>query len=107
LATIHASFKCAGLNVKWVQKLTSECNPLIHAAFNLANYLPVICLDEVLKDDRTYAHLWGGAPVGEHVKQHNPFVHKQCLLMLAAMALDQGIMAARVVEGSFTHQIIL
>ncbi|KAG1739057.1 hypothetical protein EDB19DRAFT_1635993, partial [Suillus lakei] len=24
LATIHASFKCAGLNIKWVQKLASK-----------------------------------------------------------------------------------
>ncbi|KAG1752780.1 hypothetical protein EDB19DRAFT_1584730, partial [Suillus lakei] len=67
-----------------------------------ANYL--ISLNEVSKDDRTYACLWGQAPVGEHVEQHNPFVRKQCLSMLAAMTLDQGIMAARVVEGLFMHQ---
>ncbi|KAG1753248.1 hypothetical protein EDB19DRAFT_1591948, partial [Suillus lakei] len=64
----------------------------------------LVSLDEVFKDDRTYAHLWGQAPVGEHVEQHNPFVCKWCLSMLAAMTLDQGIMAARVVEGLFMHQ---
>ncbi|KAG2113832.1 uncharacterized protein F5147DRAFT_552923, partial [Suillus discolor] len=65
LATIHALFKCAGLNVKRVQKLASERNPMVRAAFVCrigqypANYL--ISLDEVSKDDRTYAHLWGQA----------------------------------------------
>ncbi|KAG1844915.1 hypothetical protein C8R48DRAFT_566237, partial [Suillus tomentosus] len=102
LATIHASFKCAGLNVKRVQKLASERNPMVHAAFYPANYL--ISLKKVSKDDRTYARLWGQAPVGQRVEQHDPFVCKRCLSMLAAMALDWGIIAARVVEGSFTHQ---
>ncbi|KAG1875975.1 hypothetical protein C8R48DRAFT_768823 [Suillus tomentosus] len=97
LATIHASFKRAGLNVKQVQKLASECNPM-----HPANYL--ISHDEVSKDDRTYACLWGRAPVGQRVEQHDPFVRKRCLSMLAAMALDRGIIAARVLEGSFTHQ---
>ncbi|KAG1887973.1 uncharacterized protein F5891DRAFT_897680, partial [Suillus fuscotomentosus] len=65
LATIHASFKHAGLNVKWVQKLASEHNPMVRAAFvhrigqYPANYL--ISLNKVSKDDRTYAHLWGRA----------------------------------------------
>ncbi|KAG2070382.1 hypothetical protein BDR04DRAFT_1018992, partial [Suillus decipiens] len=58
LAIIHASFKCVGLNIKWVQKLASKCNPIVCAAFvhqigqYLANYL--ISLNEVSKDDRTY-----------------------------------------------------
>ncbi|KAG1871475.1 hypothetical protein F4604DRAFT_1495273, partial [Suillus subluteus] len=96
------------LNIKWVQELASECNPIVRAAFvhqigqYPANYL--ISLDEVSKDDRTYAWLWGRAPLGECVEQHDPFVCKRHLSMLAAMALDQGIIAARVVEGLFTHQ---
>jgi len=108
LATIHLSFKRAGINVKRVQKLASERKPMVRAAFvrRIGQYPPnyLICLDEVSKDDRTYARLWGRAPIGDRVEQHDPFVRKRRLSMLAAMALDKGIIAARVLEGSFTHQ---
>ena len=66
-----------------------------------AHYL--LFIDEVSKDDRTYTCLWGRAPVGQHVEQHDPFVRKQQFLMIAALTLDEGIIAARVLEGSFTH----
>lgn len=61
-------------------------------------------LDEVSKDDRTYARLWGRSVLGTRVEKHDPFVRKRRLSMVAAMSLDEGIIATRVVEGSFTHQ---
>ena len=57
-------------------------------------------INEVSKDDRTYAQLWGRAAVGERVEAHNPFVWKRCLLLVAAMALDEGIIVSKVVEAS-------
>ncbi|KAF8814805.1 hypothetical protein BYT27DRAFT_7156569 [Phlegmacium glaucopus] len=36
-----------------------------------------------------------------------PFVHKHHFSMLATMALDEGIITAQVVEGSFTHDLFL
>ena len=58
-------------------------------------------INKVSKDDRTYAQLWGYAIVREWVEAHNPFFQKRCLLLVAAMAMDEGIFASKVVEGSF------
>jgi transposase len=111
LATIHRTLTRAGLSLKHVQKLASERKPLVRAGFIRrisqypAHYL--IMLDEVSKDNRTYARLWGRACRGERVEKHNPFVRKERFSMLGAMALDEGIIATRVVEGSFTRQLFL
>jgi transposase len=111
LATIHRAFKRAGLSVKRAQKLASERDPDKRANFVRrigqypANYL--IMIDEVSKDDRTYARLWGRATVGERVEAHNPFVRKRRLSLVAAMALDEGIIASKVVEGSFHRDSFL
>lgn len=108
LATINHTLEHAGLSVKHEQKLASERNPILHADYIRqisrypTNYL--ICIDKVSKDDRTYARLWGRAPSGMRAEQHNPFVRKRRLSMVAGVALDEGIIAARVVEGSFTRQ---
>ena len=53
-------------------------------------------MDEVSKDNQTYARLWGQAWRGMRVEQHNPFVHKKRYSMVAALVLDEGIVAAKV-----------
>jgi transposase len=111
LATIHRAFKHAGLSVKRAQKLASERDPDKRANFVRrmghypAHYL--VTIDEVSKDDRTYARLWGRAAVGERVELHNPFIRKRRLSMVAAMALDEGIIGSKVIEGSFHHDSFL
>jgi len=111
LATIHRSFTRAGLSVKRVQKLAAERNPVIRANFvrRISQYPTeyLVCLDEVSKDDRMYARLWGRSRVGKRVEQHHPFVCKRRLSMVAALALDEGIVAAKVREGSFTRETFL
>jgi transposase len=111
LATIHRTLERAGLSVKHVQKLASERDPILRADFirRISRYPTdyLICIDEVSKDDRTYARLWGRARRGRRAEQHNPFVRKRRLSMVAGMALDEGIVAARVVEGSFTKQTFM
>lgn len=111
LATIHRSLERAGLNVKHVQKLAAERDPFLRADFIRrigqypANYL--VSIDEVSKDDRTYTRLWGRAPIGRRVEQHDPFVRRRRYSMIAALALDEGIIASRVLEGSFHHDTFL
>ncbi|KJA26468.1 hypothetical protein HYPSUDRAFT_132666 [Hypholoma sublateritium FD-334 SS-4] len=84
MAIIHQTLERAGLNVKHVQKLAAERDPFLRADFRRrigqypANY--IISIDEVSKDDRTYTRLWGRA---------------------------QGIIASRVLEGSFHHDTFL
>ena len=111
LATLHQSLEHAGLNVKHVQKLARERDPFLRANFihNIGQYPAhyLISVDEVSKDDRTYTRLWGRAPVGARVEQHAPFVRKRRYSMLAALALDEGIIASRVLEGSFTNDTFL
>jgi hypothetical protein len=111
LATINRTLARAGLNIKQVQKLAAERSPTIRADFIRritqypAEYL--MCLDEVSKDDQTYAHLWGQSRCGTHVEQHAPFVRKRCFSMVAAMALDEGIVVAKVIEGSFNRETFM
>jgi hypothetical protein len=111
LATIHRTLERAGLNVKHVQKMAAERDPFLRADFIRrigqypANYL--ILIDEVSKDDRTYTRLWGRAPVGKRVKQHDPFVRRRRYSMIGALVLDEGIIAARVIEGSFRNDTFL
>ncbi|TFY50469.1 hypothetical protein EVG20_g11499 [Dentipellis fragilis] len=75
----------------------------------IGQYSPacLIFLDEVSKDERTYARLWGQDRVGTRVEQHAPFVWGCQLSTLAAMALDEGVIAARVVEDSFTMALFM
>jgi transposase len=111
MTTIHRTLERAGLNVKHVQKMASERDPTLRADFIRrigeypAHYL--ISIDEVSKDDRTYTRLWGRAPVGQRVEQHDPFVRKRRYSMLAGLVLDEGIISSRVLEGSFTHDTFL
>jgi len=111
MSTIHRAFARAGLNVKHIQKLAAKRNPTIRADFvrRIAQYPTeyLVCLDEVSKDDWTYARLWGRSRVGTRVEQHDPFVRKRRLSMVAALALDEGIVAAKVVEDSFHRETFM
>jgi hypothetical protein len=64
----------------------------------------LVAIDEMLKDDRTYARMWGRAPAGVPIEKHDPFVHRRRFSTCAALALDKGIVALRVVEGLFDQQ---
>jgi len=45
--------------------------------------------------------------MGMRVEHHDPFVRNKRFSMVAALALDEGIIAAKVVEGSFRHDTFL
>ncbi|KAI0037785.1 hypothetical protein FA95DRAFT_1506490 [Auriscalpium vulgare] len=72
LATVHRAFVRAGLNLKQLQKLASERSPVKRADYirRIGQYSPasLVFLDEVSKDERTYARLWGRAPKGQPVE---------------------------------------
>ncbi|KAJ7135505.1 hypothetical protein C8R43DRAFT_817122, partial [Mycena crocata] len=63
ISTIHQTFERAGLSVKRIQNMASEQDPLQDGDLTRrisqypANYL--VSLDEMSKDDRAYARLWG------------------------------------------------
>jgi hypothetical protein len=109
LATIHWTLKHVGLNVKHVQKLAAERDPFLCADFICrigqypANYL--LSVDEVSKDDHTYTCLWGRAQVGTRVEQPDPFIRRHRYSMIVVLALDEGIVAVRVLEGSFKYDM--
>jgi len=111
LATIHRTLERAGLNVKHVQKMAAGRDPFLRADFirRIGQYPPnyLLSIDEVSKDDHTYTRLWGRAPIGKRVEQHDPFVRRCRYSMIAALALDEGIIASRVVEGSLRHDTFL
>ena len=76
MATIHRALERAGLNVKQVQKMASERDPIRRADFicHIAQY-PASCLlpiDEVSKDDRTYARLWVDQKWDQGLKSISP-----------------------------------
>ncbi|KAH7919551.1 hypothetical protein BV22DRAFT_1022786, partial [Leucogyrophana mollusca] len=101
----------AGINVKRVQKVAAERDPLVRADFirRISQYSPLslLPLDEVSKDDRTYSRIIGRSRVGTRVEQHQPFVRKRRFTMVAALALDEGIVAAKVIEGSLNRDTFL
>jgi len=111
MTTIHRELARAGLNVKRVQKMASERDPIQRADFvhRISQYpaTSLLVLDEVSKDNRTYAHLWGCSKRGSRVEIYQPFVRKRQFSMLATMALDEGIIASQVVEGLFTRDRFL
>jgi hypothetical protein len=70
-----------------------------------AHYL--VSVDEMSKDDHTYSRLWGRAPRGKPAEANIPFVCKRRSSGICAMALDKGIIASRVVEGSFDRDTFI
>jgi hypothetical protein len=51
--------------------------------------------------------LWGRAAAGLHAEQHNSSVRGRRLIIVAGLVLGEGIIAARVVEGSFTRETFM
>ena len=110
-STIHRTFEHAGLSVKHVQKLAKERSKSKWAkyVYRIGRYSPVclLFLDETAKDDRTYAHLWGRSWKGEWVEEAQPFVRKHRFLLVGGLALDEGIVCSRVLEGLYTWKTFL
>ena len=77
MSTIHQELRRAGLSAKHVQKMAAERDPMKRADFiQRISHYPATCilaLDEVSKDDRTYARLWGRSERGTRVEatQHS------------------------------------
>ncbi|CAK5274642.1 unnamed protein product [Mycena citricolor] len=108
ITTIHYAFCRAGINVKRIQRMAMERDPVLEGHFiaRIAEYPAhyLVAVDEMSKDDRTYARLGGRAPIGQRAEMYQPFVRKQRYTVIGAMALDEGMIAARVLEGSSDHQ---
>ncbi|KAJ7321603.1 hypothetical protein DFH08DRAFT_712759 [Mycena albidolilacea] len=111
ISTVHRTFERAGLSVKRVQKMASERDPIAEGYFiNHISQYPahyLVALDEMSKDDRTYARLWGRSPKGQRVEVYTPFVWKRRFTGIGALALDVGIIASRVIEGSADRETFI
>ncbi|KAF9034590.1 hypothetical protein BJ165DRAFT_1328479, partial [Panaeolus papilionaceus] len=107
ITTVHCELCRAGLSVKQVEKVAAKRDPLKCANFvcRISQH-PTSCLlvlDEVSKDNRTYSQLWGRSPQGTPAAATQPFVWKRRFSKLATLSLDEGIVAAQVIEESFDH----
>ncbi|KAK6993201.1 hypothetical protein R3P38DRAFT_2567237 [Favolaschia claudopus] len=111
ISTVHRAFERAGLRVKRVQRMASEIDPLAESHFiNRISHYPahyLVALDEMSKDDRTYARLWGRSPQGERTEVYYPFVRKRRFTGIGALALDVGMIASRVIEGSADRETFI
>ena len=76
MSTIHREFERAGLSTKRVQKMAAERDPMKRADFvRRISYYPasyLLVLDEVSKDNRTYARLWGRSSRGTRAGEVSP-----------------------------------
>ncbi|KAJ7049017.1 hypothetical protein C8F01DRAFT_1003263 [Mycena amicta] len=110
-ATIHRMLKKRRISLKKVQKMASEQTAEAEADFVVriaeypAHYL--VCVDEMSKDDRTYARTRGRSRRGQRCKVYQPFVRKRRFTVIGGMALDAGIIASRVIEGSSDRDTFL
>ncbi len=91
--------------------MAKECSPAKRANFvrRIGRYSPacLFCIDEVSKDDWTYTRLWGRSKARTRVEINAPFIRGRRLSMIAGLVLDEGIRAARVIEGSYTKELFL
>ncbi|CAK5279024.1 unnamed protein product [Mycena citricolor] len=107
ITTIHQAFALAKINLKRVQKIAAKRDPLLESDFIRrispypAHYL--VTVDEMSKDDHTYARMWGCSLWGCRTEVKNPFIHKRRFTVIRAMALDEGVKASCVLEGSSDH----
>nr|GAT47063.1 transposase [Mycena chlorophos] len=104
ISTIHRALQKAGFTLKTVERVASERDPLAEGRYlsRIAEYSPLqlVCVDEMHKDDRTYARRRARAPRGQRARVAQPFVRKIRYTTIGALALDEGIIAGRVIEGS-------
>jgi hypothetical protein len=97
------------MQVTRVQKLAKEQSPIKRARFIccIAQYPPeyLVPVDETSKDDCTYMRLFAQSPRGTPAIAERAFVRGECYSLLIALALDEGVLAAKVVKGLFMHQL--
>ena len=87
-STIHCTFERAGLSVKHVQKLAKERSKSKWAkyVYRIGRYSPVCLL---------------------FLDEAQPFVRKRRFSLVGGLALDEGIVCSRVLEGSYTWETFL
>jgi transposase len=109
LSTLHNMFAREEITRKRTSKVAIERDPIKRAGYRLriSHYhaYQLVCVDEMSKDDRTYARPYARAERGMRAEEDGEFVRHTRYSLCAALALDAGIIAARVVEGSFNRDL--
>jgi hypothetical protein len=94
---------------KKISKVAIERDPIKRADFRrrIARHSAhqLVHIDEMSKDDRTYGRPYGRAEMGMRAEEDQEFVRHTRFSLCAALALDEGIIAARVVVGSFNRDL--
>ena len=108
--TIHRALQQTQISRKKLQKIAAEQNKGAHADFMLwmSQYAPdeLGFIDETSKDERTIGRRYGRSKKGQRATKKQPFIRGRRISTEALLSLD-GIVAARVVEGSMTKEMFL
>lgn len=111
ITLIHRELERLNLSTKLMRKKAAERSPLLRADFILrvcAEYKPeqLMFTDETSKDDRTTVRKYGRSLRGSRAEIDAVFVRGIRYSLLPVLTID-GMIAARVVEGSVTRDIFL
>jgi hypothetical protein len=108
-STIHNIFERERISCKQLTKIAFEQDPELQLDFQYCitqhQAHQLLCCNKMSKNNLNYAHLTGCAPLGQQAKEDSEFTRKKRFLVLGGIALDQGIVAAKVVEGLFTTEL--
>jgi transposase len=109
ISTIADALAREDITRKKISKVAIERDPIKRADYRrrISQYQPyqLVCIDEMSKDDRTYARPYGRSLRGLRAQEDQEFVRHTRFSLCAALALDEGIIAARVVKGSFNRDL--
>jgi len=108
--TIHRELVRAGISRKKIKKIASERNENLRADYiaQMAQYSPeqLGFLDEVSKDERTFARARGRSRKGTRAVQKGVFVRGRRFSATGLLTLD-GMISNTVVEGSMNRALFL
>jgi transposase len=108
--TIHRELVRAGISNKKIKKVASERNENLRADYiaRMGQYNPeqLGFLDEVSKDERTFARARGRSRKGTRAVQKGVFVRGRRFSATGLLTLD-GMVSNTVVEGSMNRELFL
>lgn len=112
ISTLQQNLDKSGLTRKMLHKITIEQDEQLWAKFwvtihDLEHFLGTgmefVTVDESSKDEWTFAHWYGHAPIGHTADILDVFVWGQHYSLIVALSME-GYLAMHITEGSFDTQ---
>ena len=108
VSALHATLKKAGLTRKLLHKIAIERDDELREQWRemqasddfLDDGSQFVCVDEMSKNEQTYARKYGRAYSGERAELKDVFVRGDQYSLVAALTVD-GYIASNVIPGSF------